>query len=236
MKQIKLFCTLFVFCLGASATAYSQLNHSTIDMSEMMRNTQNNIINGARNRILAGNSGGGAGAAARAATERREKAGAAKIKAGKATTRFVSTIAGTQALAKDMTWDEEQPTLDSQVRHIQKNVKMFEALMTKNGFTPGDYADGYAFAYALSYAAYNDRDMDKQELERLRREKREALLAAAFFQGVEDIGKQYQYELSANMAMQAAEHRIKARRAKSGTERQISDAKAKENANYMLGN
>ena len=222
---------IVVAALFSAATA-QDLMPGMIDMRPMTKQGQDNIINDARNRILAG--GSPAELAMKSEYERVSKIGAAKIKAGNATTRFSSSMAGTQSIAKALTWDAEQPTLESQVSHIQKHLKNFETLMQRNGYTPKDFSDGYAFAKALSYAAYHNQDMDKAEVQKTRDENRRSIMATAAFQGSPDTVKQYHYELSALMAMQAAEQRAMARRATNETERQHHEEKAKQYANYLL--
>lgn len=173
-------------------------------------------------------------AEAKAKQARIEKAGAAKIAAGKATVAFMPSATATEELAKSMTWDDEQPTLESQVAHIQKMVRRFEQLMRQNGYTPKDLSSGYAFAYALSHAAYYNRDIDRAKVKQIEQKDRDFGMNSAFCQGVDDATKQRQYELSAVMAMQAAEWRAKYRRTTNEAERQEYDAKAKADANYTI--
>lgn len=166
-----------------------------------------------------------------------ESIGAARIKAGKATTRFNPTLAGTQAAVGNMAWNDEgdPQTLDGQIKHVQRYVKIFNTLMQRNGFTPNDSSDGYAFAFTLAYAAYNDRDMNKAEVEKLRQKDQKEAMASALFQGMSDEKRQKWYELNLMMAIQAVEQRALARRATSEAERRQYEAKAQRFAKYILG-
>lgn len=174
-------------------------------------------------------------AEAKAKQERIEKAGAAKIAAGKVTTHFSSTLAGTQALIKNLSFDETAPQdAIGQLRYIQRYVKLFDQLAAQNGFAVNDSADGYAFAYALSFAAYNNKDLDNAEIEKLRRETKQTLLKHAQYQGFPDVDRQYTYELNAALAAQAAEQRAFYRRATSEAERQKHEERAKFFAKFVL--
>lgn len=236
MRHVRSFVAALITFASLATAAYSQINYNTIDMGAMMRNTQNNIINGARNRILAG--GSVEEQAMRAEFERISKIGAAKIKAGRATTKFTNSPNATELLAKNVSWESTAPqNLQGQVRFIQHYVKQFEMLMTQNGFAQNDFADGIVFAYALSYAALNNKDMNKGQLEQMRIEQQRAILNAAYFQGVvgtNDQPIQGRYEMNATMAMQAAEQRAFARRATSEIERQKYEDKAQYFAKFVL--
>ena len=172
--------------------------------------------------------------AMKAERARIEKIGAAKIAAGKATLNFASTQVGTEATAKSITWDAEQPTLESQVAYIKKTIFQFEQLMQQNGFKPRDAADGYAFAYALAYAAYYNRDMPKSELEAIRSKEREGGLKNAYYQGLDDLAKQRNYETDALMAMQAVKYRAKYRQQATTAEKSALAEKAQYFANALL--
>ena len=170
-----------------------------------------------------------------AAKARIEQAGAAKIKAGKATTNFTATRAGREALVKSLTFGAGKPqTLEGQVALVQKYVNWFNKLAAQNGVEVNDYADGTAFAHALSYAAYNNKDLDNRTFEQMRKGFRQQLLNDNFFQGDTDAAKQYTYEIHAQFAMQAAEQRAKARRATSDAERNDFEEKAKRYASFVL--
>ena len=173
-------------------------------------------------------------AALKAERLRIEKAGAAKIAAGKAGLSFTSTTAGTEITAKKLTWDADQPTLESQVAYIKKTIGLFEQLMAQNGFKPKDAADGYAFAYALSYAAYHNRDMSKSELEALREKDRQGGLKNPYFQGMSEVAKQSNYEIDALMAMQAVKYRAKYRHQATAAEKPALAEKAQTFANTVL--
>ncbi len=170
-----------------------------------------------------------------AAKARIEQTGAAKIKAGKATTNFTATRAGREALVKSLTFGAGKPqTLEGQVALVQRYVDWFNKLAAQNGVKVNDYADGTAFAYALSYAAYNDKDLDNKAFEQMRKGFRQQLLNDNFFQGDTDAAKQYTYEIHAQFAMQAAEQRARARRATSDAERHDFEEKAKHYASFVL--
>ena len=166
---------------------------------------------------------------------RLEAKGSAIIKARKATTTFASTLAGTQEVVGDLDWTGyKEQDLASRTALIERYVKIFDRLAAQNGFIPGDIADGYTFAAALSYAAYHDKDMDKTELAKFRQSNRQYYLTNPGYQGSSDKGKQWMYERNAAIAAQAIEFRARARRATSDSERREFEAKAKRYAGHML--
>ena len=214
----------------------AQMQPGMIDMTPSINASLSNYNHDRLMETLKGRNAGAGKTRGMIALEKMERAGAARIKAGKATLTFAPNVAATRAVAKSMTWNDEGDPKDltGQIQFIQRHVKDFNTLAVQNGYQANNFADGYAFAYALSYAAYYDKDMDKAKVEELRNERRTALLKTASFQGDSDLGRQYIYEQNVVMAMQAVEKRAKYRRAKSETERQKYEAEAKDFANYLL--
>lgn len=142
---------------------------------------------------------------------------------------------GTEWLAKELQWESTSPQdLPGQMRFIQRYVRLFDALATQNGFTPNNAADGLAFSSAVAYAAYHDKDMEKADVEKLRRDWQAYLLKSPGFQGSSEKGKQYTYEQNAFLAMQAAEQRARARRATSNEEKKAFEQKARFFAGFLL--
>ena len=234
LNAIVLSSALLVF---ASAVTNAQIIYTTTDgmtQGQVMMNIYADNARAAAAQAAMTSANPALIARAKAEQARIMKAGAAKIAAGKATVSFVPSVAATQELAKSMTWDEEQPTLESQVAHIQKMVRRFEQLMLQNGYKPKDMSSGYAFAYALSYAAYYNSDINKAEVKQIEQKDRDFGMTNALFQGLDEAAKQRQYELSAVMAMQAAEWRAKYRRTTDEAERREYEAKAKADANYTI--
>ena len=228
MKRFEYVIALSIALLGVSATASAQMQPGMIDMTPSMNarvtNMNSDLAMAEYNRRNAGKR-----------TEELEAKGKLIIQAGKATTMFVPTVAGTKWLAGDLTWEKEYPTLELQVGYIQKYVRAFNVLMSKRGFTPNDYADGFAFAYALAYAARYDKEMNKSELEKLRANVRRDTLTSPGYQGSSNEGKQWTYERNAVFATQAAEKRALARQATNQADRQKYEELASQNAEVVLG-
>ena len=221
---IKRLAATMLLLSGQVAVSEAQVIYNT-GGQEMLNTMMNNTMNTIRTKDLSDPMTMGA----------RQQAGATKIKAGKATLRFASSPEATRTLAQSLKWSADEPQeLTGQVNYIQRYVKMFSKLMMQNNFTPNDFTDGYVFAYALSYAAANNRDLGKAELDQMRDEDRAAGLKNAYFQGMSDAQKQVQYEFMAIMAMQAVEQRAKYRRATTEKERSEYDATAKHYAEYLL--
>ena len=203
-----------------------------IDMQANMNATINGMIDSAR---FGSGSRSAVNNAAIAEVQRRAKIGKAIINAGKATTRFNPSLAGTKMTAQNLKFDATEPQdLAGQIRLVQNYVKRFNELMTKNGLTPNDFSDGYALSYALSYIAYYDEPMNPKDAEQMRQNNRQGLLKSAFFQGSPAWDLQTVYETNALMAMQAIDYREKARSAKNRSESSLAEGKAKEFANYKL--
>ena len=177
-----------------------------------------------------------AATAALLAEGRRLKAiGEAKIKSGNVSTIFSSSLAGTKALVGKTRFNETEPQdAAGQLRFIQRYMKLFNDMMAANNFKVNDSGDGFVFAHALAYAAHNDRNMNKAEIEKFRREVREFYLTNPYYQATTDLERQYIYELYASQAAQAAEHRAFYRRATTAAEKQKYDELAKRYAKFVL--
>ncbi len=214
----------------ASVATNAQIIYTTTDGMTQGQVMMNIYADNARAAAAqAAMTSGNAATAALLAEGRRLKAiGEAKIKAGNVSTAFSPTLGGTRAMVAKLKFDETAPQdAAGQLRFIQRYMKLFNDMMAVNNFKINDSGDGYVFAYALSYAAYNNRNMDKAEVEKMRREVREFYLTNPYYQASTDLERQYNYELYAALAAQAAEQRALYRRATSEVERQKYDEKAK---------
>ncbi len=213
-----------VMIIGQVVVTEAQVIYNT-GGTEMLNTMMNNTMNTIRTKDLTDPMTVGA----------RLQAGKAKIKAGKATTSFTPTSAGTATLVKTLTFESHVPQdFAGQVRFVEGYIKLFNKLAAQNGITANDYADGTAFAQALAYAAYHDRDMEKADFERLRKSYREYLLKDVSFQGSSDADRQSTYDLYALLAAQAVEQRARARRTTDASERQAFTDKAKYFAEMLL--
>ncbi|MEP6925677.1 MAG: hypothetical protein ABI954_14520, partial [Pyrinomonadaceae bacterium] len=167
-----------------------------------------------------------------------EERGAQIIRSGKATTRFVPSLAGTQAATKKLYFDPklgEPQDLAGQVKYVRGCVARFNQLMTKAGYTPNDFADGDAMTYAIVYEAKYDRQADAQKLESIRNNSRRSILSSPYGQGMPSAIKQANYDFLATIAMQAYDFRIKARNAGSAAERREAEKEAQRFADSIIG-
>ncbi len=223
-KRFMLAATAALLLSGQIAVIEAQVIYNT-GGTEMLNTMMNNTMNTIRTKDMTDPMTVGA----------RLQAGAAKIKAGKATTNFTSTRAGTEALVKTLKFESHVPQdFAGQTAFVQKYISLFNQLAAQNGITVNDYADGTAFAQAIAYAAYHNRDMNKTDFQQLRKSYRDYLLKDTYFQGMNDDARQSTYDLHALLAMQAAEQRAKARMTTDGDERQEFSGKAKYFAGMLL--
>ena len=102
MKKVVLAATLMLF--GQVAVTEAQVIYNT-GGDEMLQTMMNNTMNTIRTKDMTDTMMAGA----MAEKARIEKAGAAKIKSGKATTSFVPTPAGTETLVKTLTFEPHLP-------------------------------------------------------------------------------------------------------------------------------
>ena len=237
MKNYRVLTLLLGILFIAFDSANAQIIYTTTDGMTQGQVMMNIYADNARAAAAqAAMSGSNAATAAALAEGRRLKAvGEAKIKSGNVSTRFSPTLAGTKSLTEKLQFDETHPQdAAGQLRYIQRYMKLFNDMMTINNFKVNDSGDGYVFAYALAYAASNDRNMDKAEIEKFRREVREFYLTNPYYQATTDLERQYIYELYASQAAQAAEHRAFYRRATTAAEKQKYDELAKRYAKFVL--
>ena len=237
MKNYKALILSGALLVFASAAADAQIIYTTTDGMTQGQVMMNIYADNARAAAAqAAMSGSNAATAAALAEGRRIKAiGEAKIKSGNVSTTFTPTPAATKTLVSRLKFDETEPQdAAGQLRYVQRYTKLFNDLMTVNNFKVNDSGDSYVFAYALAYAASNDRNMDKAEVEKFRREVREFYLTNPYYQATNNHDRQYTIELYALFAAQAAEQRALYRRATSEAERQKYDEKAKHYAKIVL--
>lgn len=226
MKKIKFMLVTAVVLLSGT-TILAQGNTSTGGMTsgQALMNAYGDAARAALAR----------GAGSSAADRRTKQIGAAKIQAGKATTRFTPSQRGTEYTVEMMTYPESNTqTLAQKIRAVQESMKHFNATVTDSGMTVNDYADGLLVAYALAYEAYYDKKKNPQELKAMLAASRAAILEDAFYQGTEDWKKQKVYESYGLTAVDAMNYRIQARNAKNARERTMYEEKAREYAAPIL--
>lgn len=172
-----------------------------------------------------------------AATKNR---GAARIKAGKATTTFVHSPDIYEYMYDKLTYDEtDPPTKAGRLQDMQRQVRNFEARMLKaGGYKIHDAADSANFSSILSYQAYFDKtQLTPAQLKIFQQTSRNTiqyLLNSVDFQGMPEIEKEQMYILDAIMSEQAIEWREKGRAARTSNEREMADQKAKEYAEHKI--
>lgn len=230
MNKIKISILTFAIVIFCGTAIFAQSTTSTGGMTSDQA-LMNAYGDAARAALARKALGGGTSAA----KQRAIKAGEAKIKAGKATTKFVSSVAGSRAVAESITFTDDAPQdLPGQIRWVQNYAKRFNEMMPESGLTANDLPDGIVLAAALSYAAYHGKKADPQTLRDLRNNTRTELLADRVFQGTPDTEKQKIYEQHAVMSVQAMDFRIKAQQTKNVEERRTLEEKAKQFAEYAL--
>jgi hypothetical protein len=219
--------TVFMFCLCFSTKA--QMQPGMIDMTSSINTSIDNYNNmEALRRYRNGSSGS-------SIVREREAIGQKRIKAGKATMSFTPTQAGLQRYVKDLKFDANEPqTLPEQLSFINDYVKRFNTLLTKAGYKVNDSADAYAFGYVIAYEAYYDKKPNASDVQKLRQSYRQKSMNEAYFQGMPDADKQYNYTHWANMSLQAIDWRERSRQAKTYQERRQADERAKHYAKYIV--
>ncbi len=233
MKRISFSLVLLGFVVCLNSIAKAQMQPGMIDMTPSINTSIDNYNNMEALRRYRNRS------TTNADNRQREieRLGTAKIKAGKASTRFVPSPAGTQAAVKNLNFNpqlNEPQDLQGQVRYVQNYVKRFNALMVKNGFVPNDQADFDALVYMLIYEAKFDQEADPQRVKAIQDDSRQVTLNSASNQGLADVVKQSNYETYATVALQAYDYRIKARNSNNSVERHNSEDKAVRFANDIL--
>ncbi len=236
-KNVYLF-ILMSCIIGTNSSAKAQLQPGMIDMMPSINATINNSINSARTRILMNNSRASAAARAEAAKQKSiEERGAQIIKAGKATTRFTSSFAGTQAALKKIYFDPQfgaPQDLQGQIKYVQTHVKLFNQMMTKEGFTPYDVVDLDVMVYAIAYEAKYDSQPSIDKLKMIRRDSLKDIMSNLYYQGKPDTEKQAIYDMAATVAIGAYEYHIKARNATSKAEKLEAEKNAAHLADPLL--
>lgn len=165
--------------------------------------------------------------------------GAVKIKAGKASTRFVPSASAYEYSARILKWNQnETQDINARASFLQTQVKKFEDRMLKaGGYTINDNVEATNFAYQLSFEAYYDKKLAGQELKQsqlTRQKDRQMLLNHSLYQGSDNLDKQHMYIHDAIIGLQAIEWRERARQTISLDEKQWASEKAKLYANYKL--
>lgn len=241
MKRLNLlFAALVCACFCSAAKAqiiYTPVNpYQSNDITMLNLAMDNTRAVAARNAMMsAALAANGARSNQQIWIEKTTALGTAKIKAGKASVRFVSTAAATAKTAGDLNWNgnltDNKP---AQIEYIQKSVKDFKTRMITSGFVADDWADAYVFALALSHEAFYDEKMDSAELQQKRKAFRQEKLSSAFFQGVPETEKQFIFEKNVVMAMQAINSREKFRTAKAIAEKNEAEKEAIEFGAILL--
>ena len=167
--------------------------------------------------------------------------GAAKIKAGRATTTFMHSPDVYEFVYNNyLTFDETHPkTKAGRMQLMLRLVKDFEAkMMQAGGYKLRDNADAANFASVLSYEAqYDKQQLTAAQLEIFRRYRQAAhqmLLNYPAYQGSADKFKEKMYILDAIMGEQAIEWREKARAARTNAEQQQAEQQTKRYAQYKM--
>ena len=107
-----------------------------------------------------------------------------RIKAGKASTRFVPSAKGSQigALAANAGAQKAQAIAANQAA-----LATFNEAMKRFGFTPNDVAEGRALAFTMAFNAYAGKDPGAARLKNLRAQFKSAMMKDAIFQGTPDL-------------------------------------------------
>jgi hypothetical protein len=206
------------FAVFAVTPSGAQQLPGMIDMMPNMNATSNAAIGTLRTKILA-----------------RERAGRRRIKAGKATTTFTPSPAGTKlALARMNFNDPEDPkTPEAQMAYFRGQVREFNRRMSGYGLRPNDLADGYTMAHALSYEAYHGKRLPDAQRKANRADIRQLVLTGEGFQGMTDAEREELYGMYAAASVYAIECRERAEKTSDPKEKAALIARAQRNAKSL---
>jgi hypothetical protein len=139
--------------------------------------------------------GKGTNTKTRTAEQHRINVGQRIIKAGKATTTFVPSLAGTKVTVKRFEWKGPlKNNSTEQLRYVQGLIRQFNELMKKNGYTVNNHADKDFLVYVLAYELKYNKKPDADKLKQMRQELRQGTLNSPQYQGMTNVEKQASYE------------------------------------------
>ena len=194
---------IFILFVGLHSSAQSVRPIGSIDMIPNINATITNTISELRMGILTG---------VDISRQHQSQLGQQKIRSGKATTRFVSSLDVTQRWINNYLQRagiaspaDQQKTS----RYLQNIVVQFKQQLANKSLAPNDYADGYALALTTVYEIYKGESVNQLSLKAISNQIRRDLIKSAEFQGKSDEEKQVTFERYAVYALDTLDQYVK---------------------------